>query len=649
MALTYERLYGADGAYAAPRLSGLGKDSVAELNILTTGFEIALTLFSAFLVAAATMPVARALSVRFGIVAHPSGERPHDRPTALLGGLAVMAGFVAAIGFVGIMLGLPHHTMPWLAGFALAMCLVGLLDDIVDLRPRHKLILELVAISVLVGWGPQLDFFPYHPLNVALTILWLVTATNAYNLIDGIDGLAAGVGIVAALSIAVVAGLHLHTVTMVAALALAGALAGFMVFNFPPATVFMGDEGALAVGLVLGVLSIQASRWGEGSLPARLAMPLLALMVPLLDTVTVTVTRLATGNPISRRGLDHSHHRLTRLGVSSRTAAAMLVGLQVIAGACAIALSLVPGHEAVLLLPFMVLFFALVALFLMDRSFDIEAPGQIEDLPAIARVILSFGYKRRFVELILDVALVAAAYFGAIMLRFDFVLNFRAGERDAGRGCRGLCRSVAARFWWRAFTAGYGATPDWRRACASCWRRFWRGSQSRLRHGLLPIMITRATAVVFVILLFNFLVATRWSFHVFRQLGRLLAHSARRLVIVGADARGAAAVQHLHSTIGSSAELLGLLDDDSFKHGKLFHGYPVLGSLDDLEAIMARTPFEEVVVAQETLSAGATGSARIVHNQSSDNAAALHARGNRHGRAGDGRSAAHDRLNPVFP
>ena len=151
------------------------------------------------------------------------------------------------------------------------------------------------AIGVLVWWGPHLDFLPYHAFNIAITILWLVTATNAFNLIDGVDGLAAGVGIVAALSIATVAGLHQHNGTMVAALALAGALAGFMVFNFPPASVFMGDEGALAVGLVLGVLSIQGSRFGEGSLPARLAMPLLALMVPLLDTVTVTVTRLATG------------------------------------------------------------------------------------------------------------------------------------------------------------------------------------------------------------------------------------------------------------------------------------------------------------------------------------------------------------------
>jgi FlaA1/EpsC-like NDP-sugar epimerase len=120
---------------------------------------------------------------------------------------------------------------------------------------------------------------------------------------------------------------------------------------------------------------------------------------------------------------------------------------------------------------------------------------------------------------------------------------------------------------------------------------------------VLPIIISPSIAVMFVLLLFNFLVGTRWSFHLFQRIVRLMADSARRLVIVGADSRGAAAVLHLHSTIGANAELLGLLDDDSFKHGKLFHGYPVLGSLDDLDVILARTPFEEIVIAQETLSA----------------------------------------------
>ena len=567
---------------------------------MTTGYEIPLTLLTAFLVAAALTPVARAAGLRLGIIAQPSRDRPHTKPTAMLGGAAVMAGFIAAMGFVGIQMGLPYHNLPWLASFAVLMFLVGLIDDIVDLRPRHKLLLELAAICILGGWGPHLDFFPYQPLNIALTIFWLITATNAFNLIDGVDGLAAGVGIISALSIATVAGLHQHDGTMVAALALAGSLAGFMLFNFPPASIFMGDEGALAVGLVLGVLAIEGSHFGEGSLPARIAMPLLALMVPLLDTVTVTVTRLAKGNPISRRGLDHSHHRLTRLGMSSPSAAATLVGLQTIAGACAIALSLVPGYDAVLLIPFMALFFALVALFLMDRSFDGESLGQLEDLPAIARIILSFGYKRRFVELMLDVALVAAAYFGAMMLRFDF--NLSAVQVDqmltglpwiVAIGCSSFLVAGVYRGIWRYTGLAEGVRFVLAAMIA--------GLAVKLASAFLPIVISRAAAMVFVLLLFNFLVATRWSFHVFHRISRFLASPARRLVIVGADERGAAAVLHLQSLIGVS-ELLGLVDDDSFKHGKIFHGYPVLGSLDDLGAIMTRMPFDEIVIAQETLS-----------------------------------------------
>jgi UDP-GlcNAc:undecaprenyl-phosphate/decaprenyl-phosphate GlcNAc-1-phosphate transferase len=547
------------------------------------------------------MPVVKAAGVRFGIVAQPSKDRPHATPTALLGGLAVMAGFISAIAFVGIESGLPYHSLPWLASFAVLMFLVGFVDDIVDLRPRHKLLLELGAICILGGWGPHLDILPYQPLNIALTIFWLITATNAFNLIDGIDGLAAGVGIVSALSIATVSGLHQHDGTMIAALALAGALGGFMLFNFPPASIFMGDEGALAVGLMLGVLSIQGSHFGEGSLPARLAMPLLALMVPLLDTVTVTVTRLARGNPISRRGLDHSHHRLTRLGMSSSMAAATLVGLQAIAGCCAIALTTVPGYDAVLLIPFMALFFALVALFLMDRSFDSEAPGQIEDLPPVARIILSFGYKRRFVELMLDVALVAAAYFGAMMLRFDFDLSI--GQVDkmlAGLpwviaiGCGSFLVAGVYRGIWRYTGLAEGVRFVLAAMIA--------GLAVKLAAAFLPISISRATVVVFILLLFNFLVATRWSFHVFHRIGRFLARPARRFVIVGVDARGAAAIQHLHSTVGASAELLGLVDEDNFKHGKIFHGYPVLGSVEHLGAIMSRTPFDEIVIALETVS-----------------------------------------------
>ena len=202
----------------------------------------------------------------------------------------------------------------------------------------------------------------------------------------------------------------------------------------------------------------------------------------------------------------------------------------------------------------------------------------------------------------LDAALVAAAYFGAMLLRYDFDLSIaQVDQMIAGLpwivaiGCCSFLVAGVYRGIWR-YT---GLAEAVRFALAA----MIAGLAVKLASSFLPIIISRAAAVMFVLLLFNFLVGTRWSFHLFQRIGRFLAHSAGRLVIVGADARGAAAVQHLHSAISANTELLGLLDDDSFKHGKLFHGYPVLGSLADLETIMARTPFDEIVIAQETLSA----------------------------------------------
>ncbi len=213
--------------------------------------------------------------------------------------------------------------------------------------------------------------------------------------------------------------------------------------------------------------------------------------------------------------------------MSSRVAAATLIGLQAIAGICAIALSLVPGYDAVLLIPFMVLFFALVALFLMDRSFDGEAPGQIEDLPAIARIILSFGYKRRFVELVLDMALVSAAYFGAMILRFDFNLSVAQVNGMTAAlpwvlmlGCGAFLVAGVYRGIWRYTGLAEGVRFVLAAMIA--------GLAVKLASAFLPIPISRAAAVVFVLLPFNFLVATRWSFHVFQRVGRFLASSARR-------------------------------------------------------------------------------------------------------------------------
>ncbi len=516
-----------------------------------------------------------------------------------------MAGFGLAIWLFGSAISVPHLRMTWMLTFSAALFAVGLVDDIAELRPRVKLGWQVVIIVLFAAWGPQLDLLPYHWTNVALTIFWLVTTTNAFNLIDGLDGLAAGVGILSSLTVAAVAGLHGHTVTMIAAASLAGALGGFLLFNLPPASTFMGDEGALSVGLILGILSIQASHAGEGSWPARFAVPLLIVMVPLLDIVTVTMTRLATGNPISRRGLDHSHHRLFRLGLSGARATATLVALQGLAAGCAVFLTLIPGYEVVLMLPYIAIVFALVALFLMDRSFDTESPGLTLDLPVFARFLLSAAYKRRIVEVMLDLMLACAAFSGAMLIRFEFEVppNIVAAMLVTLPAvmlatCAAFLLTGVYKGIWR-----YSGVDEAVRFAASA---VIAGLMTWGLSSLTNFAIPPSACVVFVILLFNLLIATRWSFHVFNRMVRMLATSGHRVVIVGADARGQAAVMHLFNARTSGSDnsgsgLIGVIDDDTFKRGKLFHGYPVLGSISDLEEIFARTAFDEILIAQDDL------------------------------------------------
>ena len=564
-----------------------------------------LAMLTAVVAAVALIPILNRLAFRFAIVAEPSPDRPHAKPTPLLGGVAIMAGFALAIWLFATSISVPHLRMAWMLTFAAALFAVGLADDIIELRPRVKLGWQVVIIVMFAAWGPQLDLLPYHWMNVALTIFWLLTTTNAFNLIDGLDGLAAGVGIVSSLTVAAIAGLHGHEVTMIAAASLAGALGGFLLFNLPPASTFMGDEGALSVGLILGILSIQASHSGEGSWPARFAVPLLIVMVPILDIVTVTVTRLATGNPISRRGLDHSHHRLFRLGMTGARATTALVALQLIAAGCAVFITLIPGYEVVLMLPYIAIVFALVALFLMDRSFDGASVAPTPDVPVFARFLLSAGYKRRIVEVMLDLMLACAAFFGAMLIRFDFAVppNIVAAMLTTIPAvmlatCAAFILTGVYKGIWR-----YSGIDEAVRFAASA---AIAGAMAWALSSMADFAIPPAACLVFVILLFNLMLATRWSFHVFNRIVRMLATSGHRVVIVGADARGQAAVMHLFNTrIPSSGNrgsgLIGVIDDDTFKHGKLFHGYPVLGSISDLEEIFTRTTFDEILIAQDEL------------------------------------------------
>ncbi len=271
-----------------------------------TPLLVALGFVLACLLAMYFTPLARQAALRFGIVDEPDGRlKQQAQPVPYLGGLAVFLAYLVALGLVfsfnGLLLGL------LLAGTL--TLLVGLVDDFGVLTPAAKLAGQAVAVFVLLRSGAVIELTEVpQGLRWPLAALWLFAVCNAFNLLDVMDGLAAGVGAVAAAAFGVVALSTGEYPEAAASLALSGALCGFLVFNVHPARIYLGDAGSLAVGLTLGALAI-AIRWSDRS-PAGFLAPLAILGVPLADTVYVSLLRARAGKPFWHGSPDHFPLRL---------------------------------------------------------------------------------------------------------------------------------------------------------------------------------------------------------------------------------------------------------------------------------------------------------------------------------------------------
>ncbi|MGD0075881.1 MAG: hypothetical protein ABSD31_16290 [Candidatus Binataceae bacterium] len=553
------------------------------------------TALVAFVISAAGVPLMKRLALRYEVVSKPSDDRWHREPTPLLGGVAVIAGFIVAILFFG-------HVEKWLVVGAVALLAVGAIDDTLVLSARAKLISQLLVVGLIMRKAPIFNILPWPPLNLLLTIFWFVLTINAVNLIDGLDGLAGGLGIASALTVAALAALHGQTMVLGWALALSGALAGFLLYNYKPASIFMGDAGALPVGFILGGLSIEASLLITNSWLAATAVPLLVVLVPVTDTLVVTIGRLAAGSSISRRGLDHFHHRLGKLGLSDRRVMQLMCALELGAGACAVILSLMRHFYIVATLSAGLLFFALIGLFLIDLNLDSTASARERDQrPRLARAILSLNLKRRVFEVILDGLLITVAYCAAVLIRLDFKV-----DPDLFHLLTVALPWVMAISYLAFFSSGiYRGT--WRHFGLEDAMRFGQGAM--LAAFLLfatgrfaPLRFSGSILCIFTILLFNLLVATRLSFRIFLKVIDFLARPSSSIIIVGANSGGEAALWHLFSDRGNrKIRMLGFVDDDTFKRGKLIHGYRVLGSIDELGRIYQECAFDSVLIAAEAL------------------------------------------------
>jgi UDP-GlcNAc:undecaprenyl-phosphate/decaprenyl-phosphate GlcNAc-1-phosphate transferase len=289
-----------------------------------------------------TVPVRR-LALHFGMVDLPGPRKVHLSPIPLLGGIAIYLGFVFAILFT--LRGAPHTQMAGILAGATLLAAVGLLDDGKLLHHQVKLFIGMpIAAIILMASGVRAQIFSEfvpgaagQALDVCLTLVWVVGITASFSILDHMDGLCAGVAAVAAGFFTLSATLNGQTMVRTLAAAALGAALGFLIWNFNPAKIFMGDGGAMFLGFLMATLGLKIRPEGAAHFPAAWLVPVLILGATIFDTTLVSISRSRRGLvPFTTPGKDHTAHRLSNLGLGHRGAVLVLYGLGGILGALAI-------------------------------------------------------------------------------------------------------------------------------------------------------------------------------------------------------------------------------------------------------------------------------------------------------------------------
>jgi UDP-GlcNAc:undecaprenyl-phosphate GlcNAc-1-phosphate transferase len=528
------------------------------------------------------------------LVAAPSRERWHARPTPLLGGTGIFAGLLAGIG-LALAVGAvdPSAELAGIVGGAALLFAAGFVDDLGSLRPLAKLGVQAAAAGVALWGGLRVEIVSNDVLAAAIAVVWLVGMTNAFNLLDNMDGLAATLAAIAAGFFAIDAWTqHPSDTSKVVAVALFAACAGFLPLNLRPgrkALVFMGDSGSQVLGFTLAALGLASSYKVAGATVATLILPILILAVPILDTTLVTVVRLLEGRPVAQGGRDHSSHRLVYLGLSETSAVFLLALVSIGLGATSFAYG-VYDNPRVTLFGVLVTFALLIqfASFLADVELGV-AGGRGSFL---ARTFL--GHTRRLAEVAVDFALVSAAFTGAYFLRFGegttnqrhlFLVSLPIvlAARYVAFVPFGLYRSV-----WR-----YAGARDAAAIVAAV------GVSEVLAVGVLALtqafgdFSTSVFAIDF-LLCSPLIVVSRFAERALTRGVSLARADGRKTLIVGAGRTGRSLLRELRETPGE--RVVGFLDDDALLKGRRIQGARVLGGTGDVERELASAVPDLVLV-----------------------------------------------------
>ena len=535
------------------------------------------------------------------LIAHPSGVRWSGQATPTFGGIGLFAGLSAGIAAALAAGAVPHahrELLGVLAGAALLFA-AGLIDDVYALPAVVKLAVQFGAAAIALASGFSVEIVGNDVLAVAIGLVWLVGMTNAFNLLDNMDGLAGTLAAIAATLFAIDSvTIHHDRLLLVLALGLALACLGFLPFNFrpgKPAAVFMGDSGSQVLGFTLGALGLASSWKVAETTVATLVLPLIVLAVPILDTALVAVTRLMEGRPVHQGGKDHSSHRLARGGLSERSTVVLLAAIAAGLGATSLAWSVL--DEPWITLAAVLVTFVLLVQF-AGFLIDLERDERVEDVVPRAWMLRTIVlHRRRLLEVVVDFGLVSLSFYVAYVLAvggngapyqrhvFTVALPAVLVTRYLAFIPLGLYQGV-----WRfagsreaaAIVIGVAVSEPVALGVVS----------GTIALGDFPLSVFAIDALLCTMLIGASRFGERALFRVRTTVKE--RGSRRRTLIVGAGRSGRSLARELRETPG--AQVIGFVDDDPRLHRRRLLGVPVHGGTLDIERILAAARPDAVLV-----------------------------------------------------
>jgi UDP-GlcNAc:undecaprenyl-phosphate GlcNAc-1-phosphate transferase len=565
--------------------------------IIKTSLPLILALFFSLLL----IPAVRWWSIRLGKIAFPRSDRWNKKPTPTLGGVGMFISLAITLLIVSLF-GNDHNlfSQRWsiLLGVVI-MFVVGLYDDFRPISPPVKLIFQIISATLVIFFGGNtINFFRWPIANIILTFVWLVGLTNALNLMDNMDGLAGGVSLIAAGFLSVFFLNTGYPDLLVVSMALAGSIMGFLVFNFPPAKIFMGDSGSMLLGFSLAALAI-ARRTQASNVLAIVGVPILVFLLPIIDTSLVTITRILRGQSPAIGGSDHTSHRLVAFGLSERQAVLVLYLIAIVSGMASIGIEAWDYDLSLVLVPILLIILALFVAYLA-RLKVVSTEDHIAN--GITRWIVNLTFKRRLFEIIFDLFLIGISYYLAFWTRFG--LNMTTISMD-----------LFLLSWPVALGISYGAFY-----LLGIYRGVWRyvGINDLLRYvvaaitsGVICYFVTRLifpskpfTGDVFLLFIIYLLIGLAGSRSSFIVLDRLYAQQIsapthENVLLYGAEDAGEIALRWILRNPSMGYSVVGFLDDDNMKWGSNIHGVNVLGDLSKIDQYIEEKQIKGVIAASD--------------------------------------------------